>query len=121
LRAPNAHRDLALRVGRLHLRMHRLCNMRPGNVMTLIEEADLLRRPADLAEFLAACEADYRGRLGLEQRPYPQAARLTAALEAVLAVQARDLDTEGLAGPQIGARLREARVAAIAGIAGPAD
>ena len=121
LRAPNAHRDLALRVGRLHLRMHRLCNMRPGNVMTLIEEADLLRRPDDLAEFLAACEADYRGRLGLEQRPYPQAARLTAALEAVLAVQARDLDTEGLAGPQIGARLREARVAAIAGIAGPAD
>jgi tRNA nucleotidyltransferase (CCA-adding enzyme) len=121
LRAPNAHRDLALRVGRLHLRMHRLCNMRPGNVMKLIEEADLLRRPADLAEFLAACEADYRGRLGLEQRPYPQAARLTAALEAVLAVQARDLDTEGLAGPQIGARLREARVAAIAGIAGPAD
>ena len=121
LRAPNAYRDLALKVCRLHLRMHRLGHARPGTVMKLIEDADLLRRPDDLGDFLAACKADYRGRLGLERRPYPQAARLRAALDAVLAVQARDLETEGLTGPQIGARLREARVAAIAGIANPAD
>ena len=120
LRAPNAYRDLAVKVCRLHLRLHRLCRMRPGSVMQLIEEADLLRRPDDLADLLIACEADYRGRLGLEQRGYPAARRLGAALRAVLAVQARDLDLDGLGGPQVGARLREARVAAIAGIADPA-
>jgi tRNA nucleotidyltransferase (CCA-adding enzyme) len=121
LRAPNAYRDLAVKVCRLHLRLHRLSSMRPGSVMKLIEDADLLRRPDDLAEFLAACAADYRGRLGLEERPYPQADRLAAALDAVLAVQARDLDMEGLEGRQVGARLRAARVEAIAGIADPAD
>ena len=121
LRAPNAYRDLALKVCRLHLRTHRLLEMRPGSVMKLIEDADLLRRADDLEDLLAACRADYRGRLGLEQRPYPQAGRLRAALDAVLAVQARDIDTNGLDGVQIGARLREARIAAIAGNASPAD
>ena len=88
--------------------------------MRLIEDAGLLRRPDLLPDFLAACEADFRGRQGLEGRPYPQAQRLQAALEAALAVRARDLDTEGLEGVEIGARLREARVVAIAGSANPA-
>jgi tRNA nucleotidyltransferase (CCA-adding enzyme) len=120
LRAPGSFRDLAVTVCRLHLRAHRLCEMRPGSVMRLIEDAGLLRRPDLLPDFLAACEADFRGRQGLEGRPYPQAQRLQAALEAALAVRARDLDTEGLEGVEIGARLREARVVAIAGSANPA-
>jgi tRNA nucleotidyltransferase (CCA-adding enzyme) len=120
LRVPNVYRDLALKVCRLHLRMHRLLEMRPGSVMKLIEDADLLRRADDLDDLLAACRADYRGRLGLEERPYPQAERLRAALDAVLAVQTRHIDTDGLDGVQIGARLREARIAAIAGTGGPA-
>jgi len=121
LRAPVAYRELAVSVCSLHLRAHRLCEMRPGSVMRLIEDADLLRRPERLPDFLAACSADYRGRRGWEQRPYPQAARLRAAVKAALTVHARDLDTSGLEGAQIGARLREARIAAIADSAGPAD
>ena len=120
LRAPGAFRDLAVSVCGLHLRAHRLCEMRPGSVMRLIEDAGLLRRPELLQDFLAACAADYKGRQGWEQRPYPQAARLRAALEAALSVQARDLDTTGLEGVEIGAKLREARIAAIADSAGPA-
>jgi len=120
LRAPGSWRDLAYIVCRLHLRAHRLCEMRPGGVMHLLEDGGFLRRPELLPDFLAACEADYRGRLGREDRPYPQADRLRTALEAALAVQARDLDTEGLEGLEIGARLREARIAAIAGSADPA-
>lgn len=121
LRAPAAYRELALIVCKLHLRMHRICEMRPGSVMQLIEEAGLLRRPDLLADFLAACEADFRGRRGCEARPYPQASRLRTALEAARRIQARDLDTDGLEGIQIGAKLREARVAAIADSANPAD
>jgi tRNA nucleotidyltransferase (CCA-adding enzyme) len=120
LRAPTAYRELALTVCALHLRAHRLCEMRPGSVMRFLEEADLLRRPERLEAVAQACEADYRGREGRETKPYPQAARLRAALAAALAVQARDLDTAGLDGPAIGDRLREARIAAIAGSAGPA-
>ncbi|HET6593491.1 MAG TPA: multifunctional CCA addition/repair protein [Xanthomonadales bacterium] len=121
LRAPAAYRDLALIVCKLHLRAHRICEMRPGSLMRLIEDAGLLRRPELLEDFLAACEADYRGRQGREDRPYPQAARLRTALAAARRIQARDLDTEGMAGPQIGALLREARVAAIADSVNPED
>jgi tRNA nucleotidyltransferase (CCA-adding enzyme) len=118
LRAPVRFRELAVAVCALHLRIHRLHEMRPGKVMRLIEEADLLRRPERLPDLLAACAADYRGRAGRESRAYPQADLLRAAFEAAAGLQARDLETEGLDGPEIGARLREARIAAIAAIVG---
>ena len=120
LRTPSSFRDLALNVCELHLRCHRLHEARPSTVMKLIEEADLLRRPDRVQDFVRACEADYRGRLGLEDRPYPQGDRLQAALKAVLAIRARDIGTAGLNGVQIGDKLRKARVKAIAGAADPA-
>jgi tRNA nucleotidyltransferase (CCA-adding enzyme) len=120
LRTPGAYRDLALKVCELHLRCHRLLEARPSTVMKLIEDADLLRRPERVRDFVRACEADFRGREGLEDRPYPQGDRLQAALQAVLAIRARDIGTEGLDGVQIGEKLRKERIKAIAGSADPA-
>ena len=120
LRVPGEFRDLALKVCELHLRVHRLIEARPESVMKVIEDADLIRRPDRLPDFLHACEADYRGRKGLENRPYPQADRLRSALKIMLAIRARDLETEGLDGVQVGEKLRAARIAAIAGDADPA-
>jgi tRNA nucleotidyltransferase (CCA-adding enzyme) len=120
LRTPGAYRDLALKVCELHLRCHRLVEARPSTVMKLIEDADLLRRPERVQDFVRACEADFRGRKGLEDRPYPQGDRLQAALKAVLAIRARDIGTKDLDGVQIGEKLRKARIKAIAGAADPA-
>jgi tRNA nucleotidyltransferase (CCA-adding enzyme) len=114
LRAPGACRDLAIKVCALHLRCHQLTQMRPSRIMALIEEADLLRRPDQVEPFLQACEADYRGRQDFVERPYPQAQKLATALNAVRAIQARQLDTEGLDGRGIGEKLRQARIEAIA-------
>ena len=72
LRVPGAFRDLALKVCELHLRCHRLIEARPSTLMKLLEDADLLRRPERVQDFAAACEADFRGRKGLENRGYPQ-------------------------------------------------
>jgi tRNA nucleotidyltransferase (CCA-adding enzyme) len=88
--------------------------------MDLIEKADLLRRPDRAEEFILACRADFQGRKGREERPYPQGERLRNALNAALAIRARDIATEGLDGIQIGEKLRNARVEAIAGIEDPA-
>ena len=120
LRTPGAYRDLALKVCELHLRCHRLLEARPSTVMKLIEDADLLRRPERVQDFVRACEADFRGREGLEDRPYPQGDRLQAALHTVLTIRARDIGTEGLDGVQIGEKLRKVRIKAIAGSADPA-
>jgi tRNA nucleotidyltransferase (CCA-adding enzyme) len=102
----------------LHLRCHRVMEMRPSRLMSLLEQADLLRRPEQLKPFVQACEADYRGRKGLEQRDYPQAQKMAAALEAVLEVQARDVDLTGLQGPEIGEKLRAARILALTRVCG---
>lgn len=116
-RAPTAWSGLALKVTGLHLRCHRLGEMKPATKLRLIEDADLLRRPEQLDNFLRACEGDYRGRGGFEDRDYPQAKILESALQAAMAVRVVDLDTEGLKGSQIGNKLRQARIEAIAGIA----
>ena len=115
-RVPGVYRDLAIRVCALHLRCHRLMETRPARVMALLEDADLLRRPEQLESFVQACEADYRGRKGCEEREYPQARRLAAALEASLSIKARQLDTSGLDGRAIGELLRRSRIEAISRI-----
>jgi tRNA nucleotidyltransferase (CCA-adding enzyme) len=121
LRVPGAYQSLALMVCELHLRCHRLLEARPSTIMKLIEEADLLRRPERTQNFLQACEADYRGRKGLEDRSYPQAERLTKALQAAQSVGAVDVQTAGLEGAGIGEKIREARIEAIGGAVDPAN
>lgn len=88
LRAPRAHRELAELACAEHLLVHRAEALRPGTLVELFLRADALRRPRRFAKLLLVCEADWRGRLGREQEPYPAAARLRAALAAAAAVDA---------------------------------
>ena len=113
LRVPAACRDLARGVARYHLECHRVRELRAATLLELIEGLDLLRRPERLDDFLAACEADFRGRAGLAERPYPQAAYLRAALERCAAIDAGRFVAAGLRGPAIGAAVREARLEAL--------
>lgn len=73
IRAPKAWRELALLVTAEHLNVHRALEMRPQTLEKLLSRADAWRRPERFDEFLQACEADARGRLGLASKPYPQA------------------------------------------------
>jgi tRNA nucleotidyltransferase (CCA-adding enzyme) len=114
LRIPNGHRELALLVARHHGRAHRVAEQRPGTVLELLETADAFRRPERFERFLLACEADARGRgPELRARPYPQAARLRAALAAAAAVRPDPELLAGATGPVIAERLRAARIEAI--------
>jgi tRNA nucleotidyltransferase (CCA-adding enzyme) len=88
LRVPNECRDLALVVAREHGNLHRVMEMGAAALVRLFERADALRKPARFAEMVQACEADARGRLGLESQPYPQAERLREALSAARSVDA---------------------------------
>ncbi len=117
LRVPTAVQKLARQVCAGHLRCHLALEMRPAKVMQLLEQLDAFRQK-DISEFVLACEADYRGRKGLQKREYPQAAFLKRALEAALSIQARDLDLQGSEpGPEVGEKLRAARIEAISELA----
>ena len=114
LKAPNVMFDLARKVCANHLRCHRILEARPETVMRLLEKLDVFRQPGVLADFVMACEADYRGRKGLQDRPYPQGDYLKKAFQAAARIKARDLDLEGVRGPEVGDLLRQARIQAIA-------
>ncbi|KWZ61848.1 multifunctional CCA tRNA nucleotidyl transferase/2'3'-cyclic phosphodiesterase/2'nucleotidase/phosphatase [Burkholderia ubonensis] len=88
LRVPNECRDLALVVAREHGNLHRVMEMGAAALVRLFERTDALRKPARFAEMVQACEADARGRLGLDTQPYPQAERLRVALVAARGVDA---------------------------------
>jgi tRNA nucleotidyltransferase (CCA-adding enzyme) len=72
LRVPNHLRELAVMTARYHTHVHRAFELRPDTVLRTLEGCDALRRPERFEDFLIACEADKRGRQGLESRDYPQ-------------------------------------------------
>ncbi len=114
LKVPNAQRELAILTARDHTLVHRALELTPATVLKLFEGCDAFRRPERFAELLLACEADARGRTGLEDRPYPQAAYLRTLLAAAAAVTLSAQDRAGLAGAAIGEEIRRRRLAAIA-------
>lgn len=114
LKVPTEHAALAELVCREHLNAHRAFELKPATVLKLLSSLDALRRPARLDAFLAACEADKRGRLGHEHDAYPQATYLRAARAVAAAVDAAAFVAEGLTGPAIGAAMETARTHAIA-------
>ena len=112
-RAPNEHRDLAVLTARYHAHCHKIAELRPATVVDTLEALDGFRRPERVGQFVLACEADFRGRTGVEDKPYPQAELFRRAFEAARAVDAAAVAAQGGKGPDIGARLREARIAAV--------
>ncbi len=118
LKAPRACAELAELVAEHHLIAHRALELKPSTALALLEDLDGFRRPQRAAQFITACEADARGRTGRESAPYPQRARLEAAAAAARAVDAQAVaeacTAAGVKGEGIRARLREARIAAIA-------
>jgi tRNA nucleotidyltransferase (CCA-adding enzyme) len=113
LRLPGEYRDLSVIVARYHGIVHRAFELRPNTVLDFIEHADAFRRPERFAQALLACEADSRGRTGLENVPYPQREYLHAARDTAAAIKPSPEDIAGRSGAKIAERLRQRRVHAI--------
>ena len=113
LRVPNQLRELAVITARYHTHVHRALELRPATILKTLEGCDALRRPERFADFLLACEADARGRLGFEARDYPQRVFFAQARERVAAVALTAEERAGKTGIQIGEELRRRRTAAI--------
>ena len=125
LRVPVECKELANVVAREHGNIHRSESLNAAAVVRLLERCDAFRKPARFTDVLLACECDARGRLGLHETPYPQAARLTLALQHALSVAtdliAADAQLAGAKGPKIGEWIHKARIQAVQagwGIAG---
>ena len=113
LPVPRAWRELAVLVAEFHTHCHRALELRPDTVLKVLERADAFRRPERFEEFLIACEADARGRLGLEDREYDQVDYLRGAAAAARAVDAGAV-AKAAAGQAVPEAIRRARVSALA-------
>ena len=94
--------------------MHRAAELKPQTIMKLIADVDGLRQPDRFEEFLLACEADARGRKGLEGRSYDQADLLRRALRAARGIDAGRVQAERkLEGALLGKALQAERLKAV--------
>ncbi|CAA2102051.1 multifunctional CCA addition/repair protein [Variovorax paradoxus] len=117
-RIPVDVRELAEVVAREHGHVHASGALDATGLVRLLERCDAFRKPARFAEALLACECDSRGRLGYEDAPYPQRARLLQVLATAAGVAtdavARAAQQAGATGPKIGEAIHRARVDAVA-------
>ena len=116
VKVPNHYRELAVLTARHHASVHRAGELRSSTLLKLLETVDAFRRPDRFGELLLACEADARGRTGLEDQPYPQAGYLRRARDAAAAVTLTQEERQSLKGPLLGDRLREKRLAAVSAV-----
>jgi tRNA nucleotidyltransferase (CCA-adding enzyme) len=112
LPVPKTSRDLALLVAEFHTHCHRALELRPKTILKVLEKTDAFRRPARFEQFLVACEADGRGRAGLENRPYPQADHFRGAYAAAAAVDAGTI-AKAYDNSEIPGAIRRARKSAV--------
>ncbi len=110
---PKTYRDLAVIVAEYHTHCHKALELRPGTVLKVLEKSDAFRRPERFEEFLLTCEADARGRLGLETRDYPQADYLRGALTAALRIDAARIAAEAAEPAAIPRAVHDARLKAL--------
>lgn len=109
LKVPRAFEELGVLASRFHLDIHRAAELRAATVLKKLLEMDGLRRPERFEELLMTCEADARGRLGLEARAYPQRDFWRGACAALRAVSPRALQEQGFEGDAFIKALEQAR------------
>jgi tRNA nucleotidyltransferase (CCA-adding enzyme) len=114
LRIPNAFKSLAQHVMEYHTHCHKVTELNPSTLVDLLNTLGVFKRHNQFSEFLLACEADAKGRTGLENKPYPQATYLLTVAKTAASVDTTSLMNGDLQGAQIGEAIRRLRIQAIA-------
>ncbi|GKX56893.1 multifunctional CCA protein [Leminorella grimontii] len=112
-RIPNATRELARLVSEFHDRVHTVYRLSPEALLELFDTVDVWRKPQRLEQLLLVSEADYRGRTGWQEKPYPQANYLNEAYRVACAVSVKEIVAAGFSGIAIKDELTQRRIAAL--------
>jgi len=110
VRLPNDFADLSAKVMEFHGHAHRAFELKATTLLKLLEAVGAFRQTSKLEDFLLACEADSKGRLGYESREYPQAQWLRDVYHVANKVNAKEFVEQGLKGRQIGEAITKERI-----------
>ena len=114
LKVPNHYRDLAVAATRYHLLCHKAPWLRPATILKLLKNLDAFRRPERFEQFLLCCEADARGRIGFEDKPYESGQWLAETFRQIQQIDNQPLLDQGLSGKQFGNALEQQQLDIIA-------
>lgn len=116
LRIPNTFKQLAMHVMQYHTYCHKVTELKPSTLVDMLAALGAFKQHNPLSDFALACEADAKGRTGLEDKPYPQAAYLFNAAKAAAAIDTSRVMKSDLQGAQIGEAIRQLRIKAVAAL-----
>ena len=118
LRVPLDCKELAILVLREQTSIQSSVAFGAVDLVRLLERCDAFRKPQRFADLLLACSCLVRGPLALSESALPQCQHLAAVLKAAQSVVTRVIaeaaQSQALDGKQIGERVHESRVAAVA-------
>ncbi|MEY8241043.1 MAG: multifunctional CCA addition/repair protein [Cycloclasticus sp.] len=110
VRLPNDFTELAAKVMEFHGHAHRAFELKAVTLLKVLESIGAFRQASKLDDFLLACEADSKGRLGFETREYPQAEWLKDVYRVANNVSAKEFVEQGLKGKHIGEAISKERL-----------
>lgn len=116
LKIPTEIKDFALLVTEYHTHCHKMAELRPETVIKLFNSLDVWRKPNRFFDFLFACEADARGRLGFEQRNYSQPELAKKYYQAAIEIDVQQVIQDGFEKQAIREELNKRRVYAVRSI-----
>jgi tRNA nucleotidyltransferase (CCA-adding enzyme) len=114
LRIPKDISHFAMKMAEFHSHMHRLFDMNAEAILALLEGLDVFRRPERASQFATACEADYQGRTGFEEKSPPAKSLFLACYDVTKQVIAKPFVEAGITGNAISEAIREQRINQIA-------
>ncbi len=113
LRIPNEFKNLALQVMTYHTHCHKVFELRAATLIDMLLNLGAFKKNHCIEDFLLACTADAQGRLGQQNRPYPQADYIRRAVQIASAIDTQAIINSGKRGAQIGEDIRRLRISAL--------
>ena len=116
LRVPNNYQKLAQQVMQYHTHCHRAFKLKASTLCATLASLNAFKADNYLNDFLLACEADAKGRLGFENSAYPQAKYILAAQKAGSDIDSSTILNGNLQGKEIGIAINRLRTTEISKI-----
>ena len=112
-KAPRNCQELALLVGQYHTQGYHPLDLKACNLLELLQNFDVFRRPHRFEEFVVVCEMGAWSSKDLKQQIYTQADYLRGAAHVAHEVEVAPLLEQGLKGPALGEALKIERLKAL--------
>ena len=115
LKVPKSFKTLSAHVMSYHTHCHKIFELKASTLTDMLYSLGAFKAPNSIIEdFAIACEADSKGRTGLEKQPYPQSDYLLKAVKIGNTIDTSEILNSSLKGAQIGEAIRQLRIKTIA-------